>query len=169
MYSSTRVAPTKSKLSVPKKELNGVVHGCLNAVDIANALGISKERIFIHTDSLVTLHWISKDKNTLKMYVSNRVHKIQETKLKVLFTPGTENPADLCSKPKPARDYVNNAFWMSGPKYLEEPNEKWEKKYSLETIANNQLTEDEEASIHKELKTTTTAKMNNLKIEIEPP
>ena len=26
IYSSTRVAPTKSKLSVPKKELNGVVH-----------------------------------------------------------------------------------------------------------------------------------------------
>ncbi len=67
IYSSTRVAPTKSKLSVPKKELNGVVHGCLKVVDIANALGIDKNRIFVHTDSLVTLHWISKDKNSLKM------------------------------------------------------------------------------------------------------
>ena len=42
------MAPTKSKLNVTKKELNGVVLGYLKTIEIAEALGISKERIYIY-------------------------------------------------------------------------------------------------------------------------
>ena len=97
IYSATRVAPTKSKLSIPRKELNGVVLVCEKLLYIAEALGLSTNQLFAHTDSLVSLHWINKNKNNLKTYVSNRVAKTQQSKIQVLFTPGNQNPADLCS------------------------------------------------------------------------
>ena len=139
IYSATRVAPTKNKLSIPKKELNGIVLATEKAHYIAKALDIREDQIYIHTDSLVSLHWINKNKNTLKLYVSNRVHKIQQSKVKILFTPGTKNPADLCSKPKPCKDYVNNSFWMNGPDYLQQEDNEWLEKYDLNNILKDQL------------------------------
>ena len=169
IYSATRVAPNKTKLSVPKKELNGVLLGVQKAIGIAEAMKIKKENIYVHTDSLVALTWINKNKNALKTYVSNRVSKIQEANLKILYTPGTENPADLCSKPKPSKEYINNVFWTSGPSYLQLPNKEWEEKYSLKLVTNQKLSEDEETSIIKEEKPITKVKINNIKLEIKPP
>jgi len=152
IYSTTRVAPTKTKLSVPKKELNGILLGVEKAIKLAKSLEIRKENIFIHTDSLVALTWINKDKNSLNVYVSNRVCKIQATKLKILFTPGCQNPADLCSKPKPSKEYINNIFWTSGPDYLKQPNKEWEEKYSWEKMMEKKLCEEDEKSVNLEIK-----------------
>ena len=114
IYSATRVAPTKIKLSIPRKELNGIVLVCEKLKYIAEALDILQSQIFGHTDSLVSLHWINKNSNSLKTYVSNRVAKIQNSNIPILFTPGKLNPADLCSKPTPSKEYVNNPFWTTG-------------------------------------------------------
>ena len=102
IYSTTRVAPTKGKLSIPRKELNAVVLVCAKLLYIANSLEIPLDNLFAHTDSLVSMHWINKDKNNLKTYVSNRVEKIQQTNIQIVFVPGKQNPADLVSKPKPS-------------------------------------------------------------------
>ena len=83
IYSATRVGPTKSKLSIPKKELNAILLACEKLIYIAEALGINKDHIYAHTDSLVSLHWVNKDKNALKLYVSNRVNKIQKTHINI--------------------------------------------------------------------------------------
>ena len=53
IYSATRVAPTKTKLSIPKKELNGTLLVGEKLIYIAEALGIKIENTFGHTDSLV--------------------------------------------------------------------------------------------------------------------
>ena len=50
IYSATRVAPTKNKLSIPKKELNGIVLATEKAHYIAKALDIREDQIYIHTD-----------------------------------------------------------------------------------------------------------------------
>ena len=154
IYSATRVAPTKTKLSIPKKELNGILLVCEKLIYIAEALGIKIENTFAHTDSLVSLHWVNKDKNTLRLYVSNRVNKIQQTNIKILFTPGTQNPADLCSKPKPGRDYINNPFWTTGPSYLQQNDNSWLEKYDLKNVVTEQLSEKEMDFYNEELKKT---------------
>ena len=118
IYSATRVAPTKGKLSIPRKELNAVVLVCEKLLYIAESLGIPIINIYAHNDSLVSMHWISKNKNNLKTYVSNRVAKIQQTNIQILFVPGKKNPADLVSKPKPCKDYINNKFWTTGPEFF---------------------------------------------------
>ena len=125
IYSATRVAPTKHKLSIPRKELNALLLCCEKLIFIALNLKIAETNIFAHSDSLVTLHWVQKDNNSLKTYVSNRVKKIQDTHIKLFYVPGKQNPADLCSKPQPGKDYINNEFWVNGPSYIQEDNNTW--------------------------------------------
>ena len=108
IYSATSVTPTKHKLSIPRKELNTIVLCCEKLKYLALALDITDNNIFAHSDSLVSLHWIQKNINSLKTYVANRVKKIQDSYIKVLYVPGKQNPADLCSKPQPEKDYINN-------------------------------------------------------------
>ena len=98
IYGNSRVGPTRTSLSIPKMELNGVVLGCLKAEYIMEAMKIPKENVYIHTDSMVTLQWIQKELDQLKLYVHNRVKRIKEGNFQIMYTPGTENPADLCTK-----------------------------------------------------------------------
>ena len=150
-------------MSIPKKELNGIVLASEKAHYLAEALGISKEQIYIHTDSLVSIHWIHKNKSSLKLYVSNRVNKIQQSGIKILFTPGTKNPADLISKPKPSKDYVNNPFWTTGPDYLQQEDNAWLEKHDLNNILKGQLQKEEMKSIQEEVKEGITSSINVIK------
>ena len=164
IYSATRVAPTKIKLSIPRKELNGVVLVCEKLLYIANALGLTSEQIFAHTDSLVSMCWINKNKNNLKQYVSNRVNKIQQSKIKIFFTPGKLNPADLCSKPKPSKEYINNVFWTTGPSYLNQTDNTWIEVYKGENILQQKLPQEEEEIIQTEINETIKANIHLAKI-----
>ena len=89
------------------------------------------------------MHWIGKKYNNLNTYVSNRVAKIQQIKIQILFVPGKENPADLVSKPKPSKDYINNTFLTTGPSFLQQDNDGWNEKYKLDTIIQNNIPETE--------------------------
>ena len=139
-------------LSTPKKELNALVLRCEKAISIAKAIEIPTKNLYIHTDSLVCMHCICKEKDQLKTYVRNRIQKIQEAELKILYTPGKENRADLTTKSKPTHAYINNKLWINGPDYIEEPNDIWEEKHTLKEIIKNNLTRDEKTSIHNEIK-----------------
>ena len=110
IYSTTRVTPNKGKLSIPRKELNGIVLVCEKLLYISQSLGISITIIYAHTDSLASIHLIGINKNCLNTYVSNRVAKIHKTSIHILFVPGKENPANLVSKPKPCKDYIKTYF-----------------------------------------------------------
>ena len=89
------------------------------------------------------MHWISKNKNDLKLHVSNRVVKIQQTKIQILFVPGKLNPADLVSKPQPSKEYINNTFWTTGPPFLQQDNNNWLDKYKLEEVIQNNVPDPE--------------------------
>ena len=55
IYSASKVAPTKNKLSIPKKELNAIVLGCIKGEYLMNILKIPRENNTLHTDSMVCL------------------------------------------------------------------------------------------------------------------
>ena len=67
--------------------MNEVLLVCEKLIYIVEALGITKDQIFAHTDSSVSLHWINKDKTNLKTYVSNRVAKIRQARFKSYLLP----------------------------------------------------------------------------------
>ena len=152
IYSTTRVAPTKGKLSIPRKELNAVVLVRAKLLYIANSLEIPLDNLFAHTDSLVSMHWINKDKNNLKTYVSNRVEKIQQTNIQIVFVPGKQNPADLVSKPKPSKEYIDNTFWNLGPTFLHQSDNTWLEKYKMDTVIQNNLPDTIANDFQKEFK-----------------
>ena len=164
IYSATRVAPTKGKLSIPRKELNAVVVVCEKLLYIADSLGVPLHNIYAHTDSLVSILWISKDKNNLKAYVSNRVEKIRQTKIQILFVPGKFNPADLVSKPQPSKEYINNKFWTTGPSFLQQENNDWIDKYKMEEVIQNNVPETEVNNYQTEFKQIPEANIFNSKL-----
>ena len=169
IYSATRVAPTKGKLSIPRKELNAIVLVCEKLLYIAESLGIPINNISAHTDSLVSIHWISKNKNNLKLYVSNRVEKIQNSKIQIYFVPGKQNPADLVSKPKPSKEYINDTFWTSGPTFLQQDNNNWLEKYKMEVMIQDNLPDTEVNEYQTEFRKIPEANIFNSKITPETP
>ena len=142
----------QNKLSIPRKELNALLLCCEKLIFIALNLKIAETNIFAHSDSLVTLHWVQKDINSLKTYVSNRVKKIQDTHIKLFYVPGKQNPADLCSKPQPGKDYINNEFWINGPSYIQEDNNTWMDEKELNYVTKIKLPEQDEDTLTLELK-----------------
>ena len=92
------MAPSKNKLSIPKKELNGILLGCIKGGYLVEILKIPKENVILHTDSLVCFHWIQSNCEKLKVYVSNRVRKIQKYGFKIIYVSGELNPSDFLTK-----------------------------------------------------------------------
>ena len=142
---NSKVAPTKNKLSIPKKELNAIVLGCIKSEYLMNILKIPRENIILHIDSMVCLHWIQHNYEKLKVYVSNRVNKIQKCNFKIVYVPGELNPSDYVTKKTSVDKYLNNRFWQHGPEFLKENTEDILEKY--EDIRNLNLEHKEEAEM----------------------
>ena len=130
---------------------------------------MNNDQVFAHTDSLVSMHWINKNKNNLKTYISNRVEKIQQSNIQILFTPGKQNPADLCSKPHPSKEYINNTFWTTGPLYIQEGDDKFIEEYRMENVLKSKLPEEELENFNIELKPMTSININAMNIQIKEP
>ena len=134
ILAASRVAPSKNPLSVPRRELNGLVLGLEKLLALAKELGMRKEQCTLHTDSVVCMYWVEKKSSELTVFVHNRVKKLQEAGIRILRTDTSENPADLISKVKPVTAYVNNKFWMEGPDYLKQHDVTWRKGRSIQEI-----------------------------------
>ena len=132
IYSSSKVAPAKNKLSIPKKELNAIVLGSKKAKYLENIIQLPHDNVFLHTDSLVALAWIKQDHRKLRVYVSNRVKVIQDHEINLVFCPGEQNPADYVTKKTKPEKYVNTSFWQHGPKFLQE-----DTNWIIENFQNN--------------------------------
>ena len=80
------------------------------------------------------MYWIIKPIDKLAVYVCNRVKKIKEAGIdqNVFYTSSEDNVADLVTKVRPLKDYVNSSFWDEGPKYLED--EGWKEGRSIQEI-----------------------------------
>lgn len=82
---------------------------------------------FFWSDSMITIAWISKNIENLKIFVANRVRRIraQSQPKQWHHVNGKDNPADLSSRGIFAKALINNSLWWTGPHWLSEGSDKW--------------------------------------------
>ena len=161
IFATSRIISPKNNMSVPRRELNGLVLAAVKAKALREELEIPEGNVFIHTDSIICMYWLIKPLDKLATYVFNRVKAIKDAGVdhNVFYTASEENVADLVTKVKPLRDYINNSFWDEGPTYLKD--EEWKEGRSIKEIhALQKPSESEEEEIEKEVKKNTNIRAN---------
>ena len=153
IFASSRVAPMRQPLSVPRKELNSLVLGCRKVKELAKELSILPENLTLHSDSIVCMYWAMKSSSKLSACVWNRCKILKEAGIEILRTASDTNPADPTSKIKSVSAYINNPFWEEGPGYLKDKDEDWRKWRTIEEIkATHAPSVGEQEEIEKELR-----------------
>lgn len=133
--SKSRVAPLK-QVTIPRLELAAAELLSQLMYSVRQAMELSHIPYFLWTDNTIALHWIGKPIHMLKLYVANRVKKIQElTDVKCWHHIRThENPADLISRGMSAANIVNNSLWWHGPEWLCKSQENWPKPINIKDL-----------------------------------
>ena len=122
LCSKTRVAPVK-KVTIPRLELLSalLLARLISTIQRALEPEIPLSRTTCHTDSQVTLYWITGEGKEWKQFVQNRVIEIREL---VPITswrhcPGVQNPADIPSRGvSPFELQEKLRLWLHGPQRL---------------------------------------------------
>ncbi|XP_057330774.1 uncharacterized protein LOC130671091 [Microplitis mediator] len=108
-------------------ELNAAVLLAQLVLYVKKVLKLENVPIFMWTDSAVSLTWIQNNPARWKVYIRNRVTKIQYSLPSVNwdFVPGNLNPADCASRGLTAAKLEQHSLWWTGPKWLSQSKENW--------------------------------------------
>ncbi|XP_053598021.1 uncharacterized protein LOC106693372 [Microplitis demolitor] len=122
----TQVAPLKP-ITIPRMELNAAVLLAQLILYVKKVLKLENVPVFMWTDSAVSLTWIRNNPARWKVYIRNRVTKIQESLPSVNwdFVPGKLNPADCASRGLTAAKLEQHSLWWTGPKWLSQSKDNW--------------------------------------------
>ena len=107
------------------KELSALEMASKVAKYFVQHLGIKKEKVTLHTDSMVTAFWIKKNSQELKPYIATRVRNIQNSGFLVKHIEGKENPSDIYSRGITDPRKLMDSFVLHGPKFFLRPLREW--------------------------------------------
>lgn len=122
----SRVAPVRQQ-TIPKLELNGAWTAVELARTVVRELDITISRKYFWTDSTTVLRWVNSYRSRLEEFVANRVtHILNHSEPEEWnHVPGTQNPADDCSREVQATQLTPSHRWFAGPLFLSQPEDKW--------------------------------------------
>lgn len=130
----SKVAPIKSgrtdeSLSVPRLELCGalLLAQVLHRVQQIIIPTVNLSSIHAWTDSTVVLSWLTSSQVQFKVFVTNRLNKIQELLPTCQWhhVPTSENPADCVSRGMFPKEAILHSLYWDGPCFLHESPEDW--------------------------------------------
>lgn len=130
LCSKSRVASPKTKITLPRLELNGLVLLSKLIKSVYDSLSRRHliKNIFILSDSEVALCWVSASPHRFNTYVANRIYQFQ-TQISFDFNlchiPGNQNPADCISRGILPSQILEHDLWFQGPDWLSLPIVDW--------------------------------------------
>lgn len=130
--SKSRVAPLKG-VTIPRLELAATELLSQLMFSVRESMELQTVPYTAWTDNTIALHWIHKPLHALKLYVANRVKRIQQlTDVKNWKHVRThENPADLISRGQHADE---NQLWWHGPQWLSKPENQWPPSIEIQSL-----------------------------------
>lgn len=130
LMAKSRVAPKKTRQTIPKLELSAAHLTCqmLNHVAESYEDSTNIESINAWSDSSIVLTWINSKPHLLQTFECNRVQIIQnsERNIKWRHVQSEFNPADLASRGSSAKQLIKSDMWWN-PLWLKYPESKWPK------------------------------------------
>ncbi|XP_055848408.1 uncharacterized protein LOC129913631 [Episyrphus balteatus] len=126
----SKVAPIKSKLTIPRLELCGAELLSKLMVHVSKTLEIENLDIFYWTDSMITLGRIQGSNSKLDAFERNRIQKIQRitNQSNWNYVKTGDNPADCASRSINASELINHKLWWYGPSWLKLDKNLWQLK-----------------------------------------
>ena len=121
------ISPVKVKRTIPKLELMSIEQGARLAKKVTAALELKPENVTLWSDSKTALQWLRMDSETLLPLVHNYVNKIKALYpiSQIRWVPGTDNPADVATRPKSVEELICLPVWKTGPDFLVESPSAW--------------------------------------------
>ncbi|XP_063918637.1 uncharacterized protein LOC135134000 [Zophobas morio] len=118
LCSKSRVAPLKPT-TIPRLELCAAVLLAKLTVKIINTLDICVGKIYLWSDSMITLSWIAAEPKRWEPFVAHRVAAIQEmTKREQWhYVNSQQNPADIITRAFLLKD---SSHWPKPPSHVTE-------------------------------------------------
>ncbi|KAL0858623.1 hypothetical protein ABMA27_012456 [Loxostege sticticalis] len=123
LCSKSRVNPRSKPQSIPRLEVNAalLLSTLMERVHDTLSKAIKIDKVYLFTDSKITLAWINTHVTKLQAYVSNRVSVIQQKtgKWTWFYVPSADNPADIISRGITPQELPTSDLWWKGPKFLQ--------------------------------------------------
>ncbi|XP_038106708.1 uncharacterized protein LOC119766311 [Culex quinquefasciatus] len=125
LTAKSRVAPLDSK-SIARLELCAALLLARLIRTVTASIG-DQYKVFLWTDSMIVLHWLSATPSTWDTFVANRVAEIQELTAGATwnFVPGHENPADIISRGMDLHLLIACLLWWNSPLWLNDAALPW--------------------------------------------
>ncbi len=115
---STQTADQK-RLAINKLELLAVVLGA-KMVDMIKDHFSPMHEIYAWTDSIKVARWHRKGPITGAALIDRKIQLVHSLLPGVEWShvPGSDNPADLCSRPQSASQLLASSMWLNGPDWM---------------------------------------------------
>ena len=134
-----KISP-KRIVSVNRMELNGAQTGNRIKNFLIKETNLQFSKVYHLVDSSTVLGYVHKESGNFGPYEGTRISEIQssnESKDGKLvgwaWVPGSQNPADWCTKPRTVTDLSENKFFYSGPPFFQLEESEWPIKFSYRT------------------------------------
>ncbi|XP_045488936.1 uncharacterized protein LOC123690116 [Pieris rapae] len=128
VMAKSKVAPVRTRLTIPKLELSGAVllTRLINHVKSIFGQKMNIQKCFAWTDSQIVLAWLQASVHVLEVFVANRVCQIQQSVVTLDWrhVPGEFNPADCASRGCEAPVILDHPLWWA-PGWLYQPENCW--------------------------------------------